>query len=237
MKARIFLALYIVLTLLNLSGKSILIDTELGHLFNVTTIVVLLPLLALYYWLATAGKRTTEHKLIVAGFAFSWVGDVTLMMPSLEQFKPQAQDLFLIGLVAFLIAHLFYIAAFARQLKAAPGKTILRSKPWLIAPFVLYLAGLLYVLYPTVTAHDKGPITLYGTVITVMLIMSFNRYSKVGSRSFWMTFIGAALFLFSDSSIAISQFYQNFTGSAFIIMSTYLVAQYLIAEGTIDNDR
>lgn len=236
MKARIFLGLYIVLTLLNLSGKSVLMGTELGMFFNVSTIVVLLPLLALYYWAATAGKRTTEHKLIVAGFALSWVGDVTLMMPSLEQFKPLAEDLFLVGLVAFLIAHLFYIAAFIRQTKAAPGKTILHQKPWLALPFVLYLAGLLYVLYPSVTAHDKLPITVYGSVITVMLIMTFNRLGLVGKRSFWMTFIGAALFLFSDSSIAVMHFYEDFPGSAFVIMSTYLVAQLLIAEGTINNE-
>ena len=235
MKAKILLVLYIFLSLLNLAGKTPLLATDTGLFLGVTTIVVLLPLLALYYFAATAGRRTTEHKLILAGFAFSWVGDVTLMMPtSLEQFAPHAEDLFLVGLIAFLIAHLFYIAAFAKQLKAVPGNTILRTKPWLALPFVLYLVGLLYVLYPTVTDHDKLPITIYGSVITVMLIMSFNRYGKVGKASFWMTFLGAALFLFSDSCIAISHFYQDFPGSTFVIMSTYLVAQLLIAKGTID---
>ena len=40
---------------------------------------------------------------ILAGLVFSLAGDVFLMLPS---------DQFMAGLVSFLIAHLFYIAAF-----------------------------------------------------------------------------------------------------------------------------
>jgi uncharacterized membrane protein YhhN len=47
--------------------------------------------------------------MIIAGLVFSMAGDVFLMLPS---------DRFVAGLVAFLVAHIFYIVAFTSEISA-----------------------------------------------------------------------------------------------------------------------
>jgi iron(III) transport system permease protein len=78
--------------------------------------------------------------LIIAGLLFSLGGDVFLMLP---------QDRFVFGLVSFLIAHLFYIAAFTLTRTNAPGKPIWHiililpviSPPFVSAISILMLFG------------------------------------------------------------------------------------------------
>lgn len=236
MNVRALLALYWIVTLVNLIGKAFLLGTTANAVIGLCTMTIVMPILALYYWKETSKNRTVPHKWITAGFMLSWVGDVSLMLPDVELTKPYEEQLFLIGLVSFLIAHLFYIAAFVKHVKLVDGKSYLAQKPWMALPLVAYLAALLYTVLPTVTPQqDQAPVAVYGGVITLMCIAALNRFGKVSSYSFWMTFVGAVLFLLSDSTIAISHFYQHFTGAEVLIMSTYLVAQYMIAKGTINN--
>jgi uncharacterized membrane protein YhhN len=70
--------------------------------------------------------------MIVGGLLFSLAGDVLLMLPS---------DRFAAGLASFLVAHLFYIAAFAED--AGFG-----SAPLALLPFVLGGAALYPLLRP-----------------------------------------------------------------------------------------
>jgi uncharacterized membrane protein YhhN len=46
-------------------------------------------------------------------------------------------------------------------------------------------------------------------------------------------FIGAIVFVLSDSILAVNKFYNPIQKSSFIIMLTYLVAQYLIVNGIL----
>src|SRR5690606_41962032 len=80
----------------------------LVYLFKPLTTVLIL-LLAL---LASPPVTPAYQWLIVLGLLFSLAGDVFLMLP---------RDRFVAGLVSFLIAHLFYIAAFAQQADGTPA--------------------------------------------------------------------------------------------------------------------
>jgi uncharacterized membrane protein YhhN len=67
-----------------------------------------------------------------------------------------------------------------------------------------------------------------------MLAGAINRIDKVKKKSFWLVLAGAILFVISDSAIAINKFSYKFEYSGLVIMSTYIVAQYLIVTGYIN---
>jgi uncharacterized membrane protein YhhN len=80
----------------------------------------------------------------------------------------------------------------------------------------------------------KLPVILYAIVILLMLSGAINRIDKVNKKSFLLVLAGAILFVVSDSAIAINKFSIKFEYSGIVIMSTYIVAQYLIITGYID---
>jgi uncharacterized membrane protein YhhN len=67
----------------------------------------------------------------------------------------------------------------------------------------------------------------------MMLLLAFNGYlswEKPGNK---YVFVGAISFVVSDSLLAINKFYEPIERSSFLIMLTYLVAQYLIVVGIL----
>lgn len=78
------------------------------------------------------------------------------------------------------------------------------------------------------------PVMAYMFVISVMVILSGYRYRRVNLFSFRMIYAGAVLFVISDSILAFNKFVQPFSSAGFMIMSTYMIAQYLITIGTIE---
>ena len=71
--------------------------------------------------------------------------------------------------------------------------------------------------------------------ILIMLLMALHRLGNVSAMSFKYVIIGAALFVISDSMIAISKFVMSFPMDGVLIMATYGVGQYLIVEGFLKN--
>lgn len=206
---------------------------EYAHLRGVTHITrpLLMPLLLACYLSATGLRLTSRDRLVAGAIAFSWVGDVVLM-------SAEGRELwFLGGLVAFLIAHLFYIGAFT-QVADRQVQPVLRRHIWLALPLAAYLAGLLSVLIPAVDTHMRAPIAIYGMVIGTMVLFSINRYKRVNDRSFALVFAGAVLFMLSDSLIAVNRFlcHGDLWLSGVWIMLLYILGQYCISQGMIRND-
>ncbi len=79
----------------------------------------------------------------------------------------------------------------------------------------------------------KIPVMVYMSVILVMGFAAISRYDAVKDKSFWFCFIGAFLFVFSDSNIAMDKFYQHYETAGLIIMTTYILAQYFIVKGCL----
>ena len=77
------------------------------------------------------------------------------------------------------------------------------------------------------------PVMLYMVVILVMSLVALNRFRRVEYHSFVLVFAGALSFMASDSLLAINKFYVSFPLSGFLIMLTYIAAQYLIVKGTL----
>jgi uncharacterized membrane protein YhhN len=150
--------------------------------------------------------------LILAGLVASLAGDVFLMLPS---------NKFIQGLASFLIAHLFYIAAFTLE-GGDPAPL------WYIIPFALYGVVMLWRLWPHLGSM-KIPVMIYVAVILIMAWQAANRWLQTEQEGSLLALIGAYLFVMSDSALAVERFRGGFRSAPFWVLSTYFVAQWLIA--------
>lgn len=150
--------------------------------------------------------------LIVAGLAWSLLGDVLLMLP---------QDLFVAGLAAFLVAHLCYITAFA----GAGGG----ARAWgAFLGVALVGAVMIAILWPTLGAL-RLPVAAYVAVIATMAWQALARWRATRAPGAGAAAVGGLLFMASDAAIAVGRFVTDFPGGRAFVLATYWAAQWLIA--------
>jgi len=190
---------------------------------------LLMLTLGLYYWSACREKEGISIAVLVA-IIFSGAGDILLM------FQQQDQLFFMLGLGAFLTAHVFYIFAY-RQHRTAEEENALHGlrKVRFAFPIVFAGVGLVSILYPKLGGLTV-PVIVYAGVITVMTLTALFRFGKTTSASFAMVFGGAILFMMSDSLLAINKFLEPLPMEGFWIMSTYISAQFLIVMGLLKHN-
>jgi uncharacterized membrane protein YhhN len=188
---------------------------------------LIIPILVILFLVNLNPGKNRLHALMLAGLFFSWTGDLVL------EFTNNNGNMFLTGLVCFLLAHIMYFTVFL----LTPGKnSILTNRIWLLIPVIIYGLVLVFYLY-TDLADMRLPVIIYAIIILSMLSGAINRIDKVNRKSYYLVLAGAVLFVISDSSIAINKFSHQFESSGIVIMSTYIVAQYLIVSGYISQFR
>jgi uncharacterized membrane protein YhhN len=218
MKNTIISASYFMLAIIFISFGSMV--SPLVALILKALIIPLLMFLMILN-LKTSEKRSNQ--LIILALIFSWLGDILLGVPE------SSANLFVPGLISFLLAHVMYMLVFFRT----PGKNLIIPKRiYFLIPVLLYGIGLLVLLFNSL-GEMKLPVTVYTLVILTMVCSAISRYGKVNITSWLLISTGAILFLISDSGIAINKFSSHFAGAQAIIMSTYVLAQYLIVIGYI----
>lgn len=152
--------------------------------------------------------------LIAAGLAVSLAGDL---------FMADEKRWFLFGLASFLVAHLFYIAAFslARPTRTRDALTAVPFALFAVAVFAL-LAGHLGEFFI--------PAMLYTIIISAMGWRAAARYlARNKDLSGLLALIGAIAFIASDSMIAWNNFREPFLWKQPAVMITYFGAQVLFA--------
>ncbi len=183
----------------------------------------LLMIVMIIYFISSVNTISSAlKKWIIAALAFSWLGDVLLM------FQQEQPIFFLLGLSAFLIAHIFYILFFHH----VRVNEQVKSRWWLLAIVVVYYAVLMAVLYPKL-GEMKIPVPVYGIVISFMLLLAMHMLFIKNSKAGQLMMAGAVLFILSDSVLAVNKFYQPFEAAGLIIMLTYGIAQLLITKAAI----
>jgi uncharacterized membrane protein YhhN len=161
---------------------------------------------------AAAPVPAAYKALVLAGLALSLLGDIALMFP---------EKWFTAGLVAFLAAQVFYILAF----KPLPGRPV---SPATFLPFVLFGLLMFFLLAPKL-GPMKIPVFVYIAAITTMAGFAAARFIDRGGTKPLLAFVGAVLFLISDSVLAYDRFARKVPGARVIILGTYFPAQLLIA--------
>lgn len=173
-----------------------------------------------YLWIST-GLKSVFQKLIAAGLFFGWLGDIFLMLP----------NKFLFGLAAFLIGHILYVIAFIRQ--TSPF-ALSRDKLYiLVAGFLAVYSYYFYTILAPSLGVEKYPVIAYIIVIALMGLFSYTRKHQTNISSFLLIFLGALLFIVSDSILAANKFVAYIANSGLMIMCTYMLAQYAITLGTV----
>jgi uncharacterized membrane protein YhhN len=187
---------------------------------------LLMPVLLAGFYLETR-KLGRTRDLILGALFFSWVGDVALLIDS------RYGSFFIYGLIAFLIAHICYIAYFcrARKLNGVNG-----FKPFSSILVLVYMTVFYLTVYPFLGAM-KIPVLVYATIITLMLLASIHAFNLRTQIYGVISVAGTLIFAVSDSTLAINRFVMPFEHAPFFIMLTYGVAQFLITEGAARNLR
>jgi len=164
------------------------------------------PILAM---MAVLGRSTPYTRTVHVGLALSLVGDVLLMVPA---------DLFIPGLLAFLLAHLAYTLAFSRGAPLRPVR--------LLGPAALGL-GVGGVVLSRLTGPLVPAVTAYMLAIVVMAWRALARVEHWDARgkAELAGAAGAVLFLLSDATLAINKFVTPVPVAGLWIMGTYWAAQ------------
>ena len=159
-----------------------------------------IPVLCLIVWVFGL-PRDRYANLIMIGLILSLAGDLLLQV---------SQDLFVIGLLFFLVAHLFYIAAFLGVTRKGSWVRLLPFAAWGVVAFLIlnpYLGDMLL------------PVAVYVIVIEVMI---WRAAAMVGSHGPSQTFelaalLGALSFGLSDTLLAFNRFIWHDTLTFFNI--------------------
>ncbi|MEN8112810.1 MAG: lysoplasmalogenase [Actinomycetota bacterium] len=170
-----------------------------------------LPVFTLAVGVYLTDPHTRFRRLIALGLLFGAIGDFEF-------------GSFELTLAAFLVSHLIYIAAFAGLSRAA--------KPLLAIPYLAIGAGL--TLFLAESAGDLLiPVAIYALVISVMGWRAAALVGECEASVSYSFAVGAALFILSDSILAINRFHSDIPAADWLIMVPYLAAQGLIALGAV----
>jgi alkenylglycerophosphocholine/alkenylglycerophosphoethanolamine hydrolase len=182
------------------------------HPYPGSAVLKLAPILALA-GLLLRKVSGLQGKLMVAGMLLSGCGDVILDIDRVGLFIP--------GLVAFLLAHLCYIAAFATELRFTARRAV---------PLTLLLVYALVVgwFLKDIPGDKLAPVMAYLVVITAMAMSAF-----LLRRPHPLIAIGAVAFMISDTIIAVNKFLVPIPESTLINISIYYAAQCMIVSGFV----
>ena len=165
-------------------------------------VVLLLIALAL----AIDPRDPTARTWFVVALVCSLAGDVFLMLP---------RDLFVLGLAAFLLAHLAYVVGMV-----VDGVSVTR----LLAGVLLVAIGILLLGTQIVRAAYAAepalaiPVMAYIGVISAMVVAAIGTGEP-------LAIAGALLFYASDALIGWSRFVREYTWAPVVIMVTYHLGQ------------
>jgi alkylglycerol monooxygenase len=205
----VFLAGAVVATLWNGLGS--------GHASVASKLVPMGALIAMLALRLRAGEVDRAMAIpLLFGLAASAVGDVVIAY------------VFVGGIAAFLVAHLAYLAA----MRLPRGRAPAHAAAALPAIAIGGSMGWLLVAGGRVPAPLLVPVAVYMTILSAMLARATGR-AFVGSRSPESRLLaaGAAMFVLSDSIIALSRWVMDIPYPKLAILATYFAAQRLIVAG------
>lgn len=194
-----------------------------GMFFHVSTLnLISKPLivtsLLIWYLSYTHTCFSRLKKWIILALIFCTMGDTLLM------FTGKNELFFLLGLVAFLLGHLFFIIVFIEIKKE--NRTPLKWH-YILFP-MLYFVTIMVILVPK-AANLQVAITVYALVIVTMLIFALHLMDlRKGGKAIAL---GAMLFVISDSLLAINKFVFSLNDNGFSVMATYCAAVFLLTFG------
>lgn len=183
-------------------------------------------MLCLFLWLFTTVGLQDALLWFGMGILFSMLGDVLLMI-SLDR-------LFLYGLVAFLLAHVFYIVGFNIPIPELSAWSV-------ILAILIGWGGAKVIRRILVSVIEKGqgrlrlPITIYGVVISIMLLSAMIKLNDLSwnAGAAILVSLGAFLFYISDVILAWNKFVAPIQGGRIYNIAAYHLGQIALISGVV----
>lgn len=179
-----------------------------SYLFKPLTLMLII----LFGLLQTPEVSSLYKAMIISGLAFSMIGDIMLMLPS---------DKFLQGLASFLVAHVFYLVAFISD-SGFPVSFLYLLPGLVIGAFILR------ILLPRV-GNKTVPVLIYSLILVLLLWQSAGRVELNFNHSSLVALIGSIIFISSDITLVFNRFVKQHRMGQLYILSSYYIAQILIA--------
>ena len=166
-----------------------------------------------YYYL----NKKSDNLFFVLGLLFSLFGDLFLL--------GSGELYFILGLIFFLIAHVFYIIMVFKILLE------IRLKDFMIAgiPYLLLFLILINVLYDGLGSM-KIPVIIYAMTISFLGVFSLLLFLQSRTKTSLLLLFGVLIFITSDTILALNLFYEKQSFYPILIMTTYVMAQFLICK-------
>lgn len=166
-----------------------------------------------YYYL----NKKSDNLFFVLGLLFSLFGDLFLL--------GSGELYFILGLIFFLIAHVFYIIMVFKILLE------IKLKDFMIAgiPYLLLFLILINVLYDGLGSM-KIPVIIYAMTISFLGVFSLLLFLQSRTKTSLLLLFGVLVFITSDTILALNLFYEKQSFYPILIMTTYVMAQFLICK-------
>jgi len=183
-----------------------------------------LPTLMMYLYVQPNLSNKPGKNLVMMGLVGSFLGDVFLI----------SKSLFIPGMIAFMMTHVFNIIFFSKIYSPKkPKSTLLYTSIFLLVSFCVFMytqlsGGMGKLIYP---------ILVYMALISSAALMAIhvatNKPTKIIANNFWIP--GMLFFLASDSILAFNKFDWSINDPieniGLVIMITYGLAQFLLVKG------
>lgn len=193
----------------------------------ISCLIKCLPIICLIYFVGCQGITLERHhdyqRRIFVGLIFSCIGDALLIWHETH---------FVTAMIMFGIAHISYIRAFGIQ-KTQPYRW-LKGLPFLAAYIIA-----MYNFYPGLKGILIPGVFIYVLILGSMgwrAIASVDILKSIWSWTSLAGCIGANVFIISDLIIGVDKFVYPVPMARLIIMSTYYVAQVLLAVSAVNKD-
>ena len=184
-------------------GLLVPVKTALSGLFVITVLVQPHPMPVYYH-------------LLLIGLFFCLAGDVFLALPQDRMFR--------LGLVSFLVGHIFYSVAF---FTTAP----VSAWTWWGTLVALIVSGWIYRWLKPSLGTMNIPVLAYIVIITIMVSGAWSIWGD--ARLAWtgrtMVFAGACCFYISDIFVSRDRFVKKEVLNRLIGLPLYYGGQFLLA--------
>ena len=156
------------------------------------------------------------YQFLLAGLIFCLCGDVCLAFPR--------EKMFLVGLISFLLGHVFYIFGFFHV--ANPG-----TWSWAGSIIIIFVSSGIYFRLKPHLGSMNVPVLLYIVVIVVMLSGAWSVFIDSGLTMSGRIMVvgGALLFYISDLFVARDRFIKKEFFNRLIGLPLYYAGQFILA--------
>jgi uncharacterized membrane protein YhhN len=183
-------------------------------------------MVCLFLWLYLATGLQGVAFWFGVGILFSLAGDVLLML-SLDR-------MFVFGLLAFLLAHIAYLAGFQNELGTVSFWSVL-----LLAIIAVNAVRLMRRIISAMRASGQNrlvnPVIVYSSVITVVLYAAMTTLSNPAWKAGASLLVGLGAFLFyiSDIILAWNKFVAPIKNGRILNIAAYHLGQIGLIAGVI----